>query len=55
VDARLLIDAIVALRQQQRLKLPDAIVAATAQVSRAYLVTADQQFQSAAAVPVVRF
>jgi len=54
-ENRPLIDAIVALRQEQRLKLPDAIIAATALIQRASLVTADQRFQPTTALPVVRF
>ena len=54
-DARPLIQTIIELRQWHRLKLPDAIIVATALCERASLVTADQQVQATAAVPVVRF
>ena len=54
-DARPLIHTIIELRQQHRLKLPDAIIVATAFCERASLATADQQVQATAAVPVVRF
>jgi predicted nucleic acid-binding protein len=54
-ESRPLIQTVIELRQQHRLKLPDAIIAATALCERASLVTADQQIQSTAAVPVVRF
>ena len=40
---------------RNRLKLPDAIIAATALCERASLVTSDQQVQATAVVPVVRF
>ena len=54
-DALPLLSAIIQLRQQHRLKLPDAIIAATALCERASLVTADHQVQAAVAVPIVRF
>ena len=54
-DSRPLITAIIELRQQHRLKLPDAIIVATALCERSSLVMADQQVQATAAVPVVRF
>jgi len=54
-DARSLITAIIELRQRYHLKLPDAIIAATARYENASLVTADQQIQATDAVPVVRF
>ena len=50
-----LIASIVNLRQQYRLKLPDAIIAASALAERASLVTADQQLQAIATLPIVRF
>lgn len=45
-----LIDRIVGIRQQYRLKLPDAIVVATALESSAILVTEDQRLQN---IPVL--
>ncbi len=42
VDATALIDQIVQIRQAHRLKLPDAIIAASALTMRATLLTADQ-------------
>jgi tRNA(fMet)-specific endonuclease VapC len=43
---RPLLDQIVSIRQSSRVKLPDAIVAATAISQGAVLVTADRQLQS---------
>jgi predicted nucleic acid-binding protein len=43
-----LIDLIVALRRQYRLRLPDAIIAATAQQARAILITEDVQLRKLA-------
>jgi tRNA(fMet)-specific endonuclease VapC len=43
IDA-MLIEKIIEVRQQYRLKLPDAIVAATAIHNLANLVSADQEF-----------
>jgi predicted nucleic acid-binding protein len=54
-EADQLIAAIVMLRQQHRLKLPDAIIAATALAANASLVTADQQLHSIPTLPIVRF
>jgi hypothetical protein len=42
---RLLIDRVVSLRAQYRLKLPDAIIAATAIERAAILITDDRQLQ----------
>lgn len=47
---RALIDRVVTLRAQYRLKLPDAIIAATALERRATLVTDDRQLQRLSAV-----
>ena len=49
-DHPALIDTIVDLRRQYRLKLPDAIVAATAVERNAILVTDDTQLRKLAAV-----
>lgn len=46
IDNRLLMQTIVDMRRQYRLKLPDAIIAATAVCQNAFLVTADRDFQS---------
>jgi hypothetical protein len=43
-DENDLLDFIVALRQKFRIKMPDAIIAATAITHKAILVTADKQF-----------
>ena len=48
-----LIDRIVNLRAQYRLKLPDAIIAATAVERGAVLITDDQQLQKVPAVKTV--
>ena len=40
---KLLIDRIIEIRQQYRLKLPDAIIVATARENSAILVTRDVQ------------
>ena len=45
-----LIDRIVNVRQQHRLKLPDAIIAATALERNATLITDDTQLRKLAAV-----
>jgi len=46
IENRLLMQTIVDMRRQYRLKLPDAIIAATAVCQNATLVTADRDFQS---------
>lgn len=43
-DENDLLDFIVTLRQKYRIKMPDAIIAATAITHKAILVTADKQF-----------
>jgi len=48
-----LIDLIIKLRQQYRVKLPDAIIAATALQHKASLVTADKQLQKIQELDVV--
>jgi predicted nucleic acid-binding protein len=50
-----LIQQIIQLRQQYRLKLPDAIVAATALQSNAKLVTADQEFAKVSTLTVINW
>ena len=50
-----LIDLIIKLRQQYRVKLPDAIIAATAIQYEASLVTADKQLQKIQELDVVDF
>jgi len=47
---RALIDRIVSLRAQYRLKLPDAIIAATAVERDATLITDDRQLQTLSAI-----
>lgn len=54
-DATELINQIVAVRQTHRLKLPDAIIVASALTMRASLVTADQQLQNVPQLKVVSF
>ena len=49
-DERSLIDRVVILRAQYRLKLPDAIIAATALDRTAVLITDDRQLQKLSAV-----
>jgi predicted nucleic acid-binding protein len=41
-----LIEQIIAVRQQYRLKLPDAVIVATAMQAEAALLTGDQQLQN---------
>ncbi len=48
-----LIDRIVSLRQQQRLKLPDAIIAATALEAGATLITDDTQLRKLADITTI--
>ena len=50
-----LIDLIVELRQQYRIKLPDAIIAATAIRYGVSLITADKQFQRIQELQIVSF
>lgn len=49
------LQTIVQIRQHYRLKLPDAIIAATALEYAAVLVTADQQLQTVAELTVLSF
>ena len=50
-----LIDSIVRVRKQYRLKLPDAIIAATAIHQNADLVTADREFRVVRELRIVQF
>ncbi|NDJ16894.1 type II toxin-antitoxin system VapC family toxin [Myxacorys almedinensis] len=50
-----LIDKVIEVRQQYRLKLPDAIVAAIAIHSSAGLITADQEFMKVDVLTVVNW
>ena len=50
-----LIDLTIKLRQQYRIKLPDAIIAATAVQYGASLITADRQLQNIQELSVVVF
>ncbi|WP_448571668.1 type II toxin-antitoxin system VapC family toxin [Trichothermofontia sp.] len=50
-----LIARIVEIRQQYRLKLPDAVIAAMAIQNTAILVTADQEFTRMAMLEIARF
>ncbi|MBW4581748.1 MAG: type II toxin-antitoxin system VapC family toxin [Tildeniella nuda ZEHNDER 1965/U140] len=52
-DQTRLIEQIVAVRQQYRVKLPDAVIVATAMQAEATLVTADQQLQHLAGLLAV--
>ncbi|MEH2215244.1 type II toxin-antitoxin system VapC family toxin [Nostoc sp.] len=49
----MLIDQIIQLRQQYRLKLPDAIIAAMALQAIANLVTADREFAKVSTLAVI--
>jgi tRNA(fMet)-specific endonuclease VapC len=49
----MLIDQIIQLRQQYRLKLPDAIIAAMALQATANLVTADREFAKVSTLAVI--
>lgn len=54
-DATDLINQIVQIRQAHRLKLPDAIIVASALSMRATLLTADRQLQSVPQLKTVSF
>lgn len=54
-DATDLINQIVQIRQVHRLKLPDAIIAASALQMRATLLTADQQLHNVASLKSASF
>ncbi|NJK69724.1 MAG: type II toxin-antitoxin system VapC family toxin [Microcoleus sp. SU_5_3] len=50
-----LIDKIVEIRQQYRLKLPDAVIAAMAIQNSASLVTADREFAKVTSLTVINW
>ncbi len=50
-----LIEKIIEIRQQYRLKLPDAIIAAMAIQNYASLVTADQEFAKVTVLTVINW
>jgi predicted nucleic acid-binding protein len=52
-DDRDLIDTAVRLRQEHRLRLPDAVIAASALLREADLVTADAEFRKVPELPLV--
>ncbi|WP_265271927.1 PIN domain-containing protein [Nostoc sp. KVJ3] len=52
-DDTVLIEQIIQLRQQYRLKLPDAIIAAMALQATANLVTADREFVRVSTLAVI--
>ncbi len=54
-DDAALIEKIIAVRQQHRLKLPDAVIAAMALLKNASLVTADREFAKAAELKVINW
>jgi tRNA(fMet)-specific endonuclease VapC len=51
----ILIDKIVEIRQQHRLKLPDAVIAAMAIQNSASLVTADREFAKVISLTVINW
>ncbi len=54
-DDAALIEKIIAVRQQHRLKLPDAVIAAMAMQKGAALVTADREFAKITALTVINW
>ena len=50
-----LIDKIVEIRQQHRLKLPDAVIAAMAIQNSAHLVTADREFAKVTILTIINW
>lgn len=54
-DNKLLIDQIILIRQQYRLKLPDAIIAAMAREKSAKLVTRDAQLTKVTDLTIVNW
>ncbi|WP_293128899.1 PIN domain-containing protein [Microcoleus sp. bin38.metabat.b11b12b14.051] len=54
IDA-VLIDKIIEIRQQYRLKLPDAVIAAIAIQNSANLVTADREFAKVTSLTVINW
>ncbi|MDZ8054472.1 MAG: PIN domain-containing protein [Aulosira sp. ZfuVER01] len=51
----MLIEKIIELRQQYRLKLPDAVIAAMAILNSASLVTADREFAKVTFLAVINW
>ncbi|MTJ09992.1 MULTISPECIES: type II toxin-antitoxin system VapC family toxin [unclassified Anabaena] len=51
----LLVEKIIEIRQQYRLKLPDAVIAAITIQNSASLVTADQEFAKINTLPVINW
>lgn len=54
-DDALLIEKIIEIRQQYRLKLPDAVIAAITIQNSASLVTADQEFMKVTILTVINW
>ncbi|MBA3924587.1 MAG: type II toxin-antitoxin system VapC family toxin [Nostocaceae cyanobacterium] len=54
-DDALLIEKIIEIRQQYRLKLPDAVIAAMAIRNSASLVTADQEFAKVTILTIIHW
>jgi predicted nucleic acid-binding protein len=54
-DDKTLVEPIAKIRTSYRLKLPDAILAATAQTNNCTLVTNDKVFQKVPAQPIINF
>ena len=54
-DQPRLIEQIITVRQQYRLKLPDAVIVATAVRAKATLLTADQQLQNLSGLLTIDF
>jgi predicted nucleic acid-binding protein len=54
-DDAALIEKIISVRQQHRLKLPDAVIAAMALLKNAALVTADREFAKATDLTVINW
>jgi hypothetical protein len=50
-----LLDKAVRLRQEHRLRLPDAIIAATAMINDAALITADDDFRAIDGLEILSF
>lgn len=50
-----LIEAAVRLRKEYRLRIPDAVIGATAAISRASLVTADRDFERVSEITTFSF
>ncbi len=54
-DDDALVEKIIAVRQQHRLKLPDAVIAAMAMQKNAALVTADREFAKLTDWPMINW